>query len=43
MNALINAINSKKKLIFANEGRLFKKSFWVLILALAFQEQILET
>tara|TARA_B100001939_G_C16895989_1_gene597617 strand:+ start:52 stop:1203 length:1152 start_codon:yes stop_codon:yes gene_type:complete len=38
MNALINAINSKKKLIFANEGRLLKKSFFgLLILALAFQ------
>ena len=38
MNALINAINSKKKLIFANEGRLLKKSFFgLLILTLAFQ------
>ncbi len=38
MNALINAINNKKKLIFANEGRLLKKSFFgLLILALAFQ------
>ncbi len=38
MNALINAINSKKKLIFANEGRLLKKSFFgLLILSLAFQ------
>ncbi len=38
MNALINAINNQKKLIFANEGRLFKKSFFgLLILALAFQ------
>ena len=38
MNALINAINSQKKLIFANEGRLLKKSFFgLLILALAFQ------
>ena len=26
MNALINAINNQKKLIFANEGRLLKKS-----------------
>ncbi len=38
MNALINAINNNKKLIFANEGRLLKKSFFgLLILALAFQ------
>ncbi len=38
MNALINAISSKKKIIFANEGRLLKKSFFgLLILALAFQ------
>ena len=38
MNALINALNSKKKIIFANEGRLLKKSFFgLLILALAFQ------
>ena len=38
MNALINAINHRKKLIFANEGRLLKKSFFgLLILALAFQ------
>lgn len=38
MNALINAINNQKKLIFANEGRLLKKSFFgLLILALAFQ------
>ncbi len=38
MNALINAISNKKKLIFANEGRLLKKSFFgILILALAFQ------
>ena len=38
MNALINAIYRKKKLIFANEGRLLKKSFFgLIILALAFQ------
>ncbi len=38
MNALINSINNQKKLIFANEGRLLKKSFFgLLILALAFQ------
>ena len=38
MNALINAISNHKKLIFANEGRLLKKSFFgLLILALAFQ------
>ena len=34
----LNSILSKKKLIFANEGRLLKKSFFgLLILALAFQ------
>ncbi len=38
MNAIINAISNKKKLILANEGRLLKKSFFgILILALAFQ------
>ena len=38
MNALINAIYRKKKLILANEGRLLKKSFFgLIILALAFQ------
>ena len=38
MNALINVINNQKKIIFANEGRLLKKSFFgLLILALAFQ------
>ena len=38
MNAIINAISSKKKLIFANEGRLLKKSFFgLIILSLAFQ------
>ena len=38
MNALINAFSHQKKLIFANEGRLLKKSFFgLLILALAFQ------
>ncbi len=38
MNTLINAISNQKKLIFANDGRLLKKSFFgILILALAFQ------
>ncbi len=38
MNAIINALSNQKKLIFANEGRLLKKSFFgLLILALAFQ------
>ena len=38
MNALINAISNQKKIIFANEARLLKKSFFgLLILALAFQ------
>ena len=38
MNAIINAISNQKKLIFANEGRLLKKSFLgLLILVLAFQ------
>ena len=38
MNAIINAISNQKKIIFANEGRLLKKSFFgLLILALAFQ------
>ncbi len=38
MNAIINAISNQKKIIFANEGRLLKKSFYgLLILALAFQ------
>ncbi|MDA1181902.1 MAG: arsenic efflux protein [Proteobacteria bacterium] len=38
MNALISAIKDKQKIIFANEGRLLKKSFFgLLILALAFQ------
>ncbi|MAV63755.1 MAG: hypothetical protein CMG00_01020 [Candidatus Marinimicrobia bacterium] len=38
MNAIINAISDKKRLILANEGRLLKKSFFgILILALAFQ------
>ena len=38
MNAIFNAINNKKKIIFANEGRLLKKSFFgLLILSLAFQ------
>lgn len=38
MNAIINAISNQKKLIFAKEGRLLKKSFLgLLILVLAFQ------
>jgi Protein of unknown function (DUF2899). len=38
MNALISVFRDKKKLIFANEGRLLKKSFFgILILSLAFQ------
>ncbi len=38
MNAILNVINNQKKIIFANEGRLLKKSFFgILILALAFQ------
>ena len=38
MNALISAIKNKQKIMFANEGRLLKKSFFgVLILTLAFQ------
>jgi len=38
MNALLNAIKDKKRLILKNEGRLLKKSFFgLLILTLAFQ------
>ena len=38
MNALINALNERKKVALANDGRLLKKSFLgILILALAFQ------
>ena len=38
MNALISAIKNKQKIMFANEGRLLKKSFFgLIILALAFQ------
>ncbi len=38
MNAIFNAISGHKKIIFANEGRLLKKSFFgLLILTLAFQ------
>ena len=38
MNALISAIKDKQKIMFANEGRLLKKSlFGLIILALAFQ------
>ena len=38
MNAIINALSNKKKIIFANEGRLLKKSFFgLIILSLAFQ------
>ena len=38
MNALISAFKDKQKIMFANEGRLLKKSFFgLLILILAFQ------
>jgi len=38
VNALISAIKDKQKIMFANEGRLLKKSFFgLIILALAFQ------
>ena len=38
MNALISAFKDKQKIMFANEGRLLKKSFFgLLILVLAFQ------
>ena len=38
MNALISAIKDKQKIMFANEGRLLKKSFFgLMILALTFQ------
>ena len=38
MNALISAIKDKQKIMFANEGRLLKKSFFgLIILTLAFQ------
>ena len=38
MNALISAIKDKQRIMFANEGRLLKKSFFgLIILALAFQ------
>ncbi len=38
MNALINAINEKTKVILENDGRLLKKSFFgVLLLSLVFQ------
>ncbi len=38
MNTLISAIKDKQKIMFANEGRLLKKSFFgLLILTLAFQ------
>ena len=38
MNALISAFKDKQKIMFANEARLLKKSFFgLLILALAFQ------
>jgi hypothetical protein len=38
MNALINALNNRKQVVLANDGRLLKKSFLgILILALAFQ------
>ncbi len=38
MNALINTINKKTKIIFQNDGRLLKKSFFgLLLLSLVFQ------
>ena len=38
MNALINAINEKTKVILENDGRLLKKSFFgILLLSLVFQ------
>ena len=38
MNALINVLQKRKKVVLANDGRLLKKSFFgLLILALAFQ------
>ena len=38
MNSLINALNNRKKVALANDGRLLKKSFLgIFILALAFQ------
>ena len=38
MNTLISAIKDKQKIMFANEGRLLKKSFFgLLILSMAFQ------
>ena len=38
MNALLNAFNNRKKIVFANDGRLLKKSFLgIFILVLAFQ------
>ena len=38
MNALINALNEKTKIIFENDGRLLKKSFFgLLLLTLVFQ------
>ena len=38
MNALINALNNRKQVVLANDGRLLKKSFLgIFILALAFQ------
>ena len=38
MNALINAINEKTKIILENDGRLLKKSFFgLLLLSLVFQ------
>ncbi len=41
MNALISTIINKKKIIFENEGRLLKKSFFgLLILSLTFQSDI---
>ena len=36
MNALINAINEKTKIILENDGRLLKKSFFGLLLIYTF-------
>jgi len=35
MNALISAFKDKQKIMFANEGRLLKKSFFALIAAIS--------
>ena len=35
MNALINVLNNRKKVVLANDGRLLKKSFLVIHLQLS--------